>query len=124
MRNELNKKSDGEDFRTTMARVIADRIKQTKRTLIIEFTRNAQVKKPDCKNNFYLIYSAETVKIRKGEATTLNLQFKVNLPEGIEAGIGLLPTLVSNSLRIENFKCLLNKTKDEFIELDLLNQNY
>ena len=43
MRNELNKKSDGEDFRTTMARVIADRIKQTKRTLIIEFTRNATV---------------------------------------------------------------------------------
>ena len=38
--------------------------------------------------------------------------------------MGLLPTLVSNSLRIENFKRLSNETKDKFIELDLLNQNY
>ena len=83
-----------------------------------------KLKNQTTKKNFYLIYSRETVKIRKDEATMLNLQFKVNLPEGIEAGIGLLPTLVSNSLRIENFKRLSNKTKDEFIELDLLNQNY
>ena len=48
MSNKLNGISDDdEDFRTTMARVIADRINQTKRTLIIEFTRNAQVKKLD-----------------------------------------------------------------------------
>ena len=124
MSNELNEMSDDEDFRTTMARVIADRTNQTKITLIIEFTRNAQVKKSDYKEKFDLIYSLETVKIRKSKATTLNLQFKVNLVEGIEAGIGLLSTLVSNSLILENFKRLSDKTTDEFIELDLLSQNY
>ena len=73
MSNKLNEISDDdEDFRTTMARVIADRINQTKRTLITEFTRNAQVKKLDYKENFYLVYSPEIVKIRKGEATMLN----------------------------------------------------
>ena len=92
--------------------------------MITEFTRNAQVKKSDYKEKFDLIYSLETVKIRKSKATTLNLQFKVNLVEGIEAGIGLLSTLVSNSLILENFKRLSDKTTDEFIELDLLSQNY
>ena len=69
------------DFRTTMARVITDRINQTKRTVIIEFTRNAQVKSQTTKKTFIsYTYSPETVKIRKGEAKMLNLQFKVNLP--------------------------------------------
>ena len=54
----------------------------------------------------------------------LNLQIKINLPEGIEAGIGLLQTLISRNLTIENFKRFSNKTKDKFIELDLLNRNF
>ena len=44
--------NEHEDFRTTVARVTANRINQTKRTLITEFTRKAQVKKTDYKENF------------------------------------------------------------------------
>ena len=44
--------NEHEDFRTTVARVTANRINQTKRTLITEFTRKAQVKKTDYKEKF------------------------------------------------------------------------
>ena len=111
------------DFRNAMKNVIADRINQTKRLLEIGFSRTAQVKKPDFKDNFYLIHSPRTLKIRPCESTILNLGIKINLPDRIQAGFGLLTSVVLNSLTIENFKHITNKTKDKFAELDLLNRN-
>ena len=49
---------------------------------------------------------------------------KINLPDRIEAGFGILPSIVSSSLTIENFKRITNKTKDKFVKLDLLNRNF
>ena len=66
-----------------MENVIADRINQTKRLLEIEFSRTAQVKKPDVKDSFYFIHSPRTVKIRPCESTTLNLGIKINLPDRV-----------------------------------------
>ena len=65
--------------------------------------------------NFYVVYSPETVKIKPCESKLLHLKTKINLPVGIEASIGLLLTYVARNLRIENFKRFTNNTKDESI---------
>ena len=107
-----------------MAEIISERINQTKRVLEIEISRTAEVKKPEFKDSFYLIYSPRTVRIRPCDSTKLNLGIKINLPDRIEAGFGILPSIVSSSLTIENFKRITNKTKDKFVKLDLLNRNF
>ena len=53
----------------------------------------------------------------------LNLRLKVNLPNEIEAMIGLLPSFVSRKLSKENFNWISNKRKDEIIQLDILNRH-
>ena len=50
----------------------------------------------------------------------LNLSLKVNLPDGIEAMIGRLPSFVSRKLSIENSNWISKKRKDEIIQLDIL----
>ena len=114
------------EHNATVAEVMSNRINENKRTLITEFSRTAEAKKPkyNDKGNFYVIQSSKTAKTKPCETMMLNLQIKINLPEGIEAGIGLLQTLISRNLTIENFKRFSNKTKDKFIELDLLNRNF
>ena len=54
----------------------------------------------------------------------LNLRLKVNLPDEIEAMIGLLPSFVSRKLSIENSNWISNKRKDEIIQLDILNRHF
>ena len=49
---------------------------------------------------------------------------KINSPDRIEAGFRLLPSIISSSLTIEKFERITNKTKDKFVELDLLNRNF
>ena len=114
------------EHNATVAEVMSNRINENKRTLITEFSRTVEAKKPkyNDKGNFYVIQSSKTAKTKPCETMMLNLQIKINLPEGIEAGIGLLQTFISRNLTIENFKRFSNKTKDKFIELDLLNRNF
>ena len=109
-----------------MGNVIMNRINENKRTLAIEFSRIAAVRKPKLneEETFFILYSPETVKIRPCEGSLLNLKIKINLPPGIEAGIGLLQVFITRNLTIENFKRLSNKAKHEFITLDLLNGNF
>ena len=74
-------------------------------TIKIEFLTKSEVKKPKLNNdgNFYIIYSPEKVKLRlQDTAIMLNLRLKVNLPDEIEAMIGLLPSFVSRKHSIEN----------------------
>ena len=54
----------------------------------------------------------------------LNLRLKVNLPDQIEAMIGLLPSFVPRKLSIENSNWISNKRKDEIIQLDILNRHF
>ena len=88
----------------------------------MEISQTAEVKKPEFKESFCLIYSPRTVNIRRCDK--LNLGIKINLPDRIEAGFGLLPSIISSSLTIEKFERITDKTKDKFAELDLLNRNF
>ena len=54
----------------------------------------------------------------------LNLRLKVNLPDGIEGMIGLLPSFVARKRSIENSNWISNKRKDETIQLDILNKHF
>ena len=116
--------SNYDNVRSEHEIIMAEVINQTKRVLEIEISQTAEVKKPEFNDSFYLIYSPRTVKIRPCQSTKLNLRIKVNLPDRIEAGFGLLPSIISSSLTIENFERITNKTKDKFFELDLLNRNF
>ena len=95
-------------------------------TLVFQFSRTADVRKQKVneEETFFILYSQETLKIRRCEGSLLNLMIKINLPPGIEAEIGLLLTFITKILPLENFKCLSNKAKQEFITLDLLNRNF
>ena len=54
----------------------------------------------------------------------LNLRLKVNLLDGIEGMIGLLPSFVARKRSIENSNWISNKRKDETIQLDILNKHF
>ena len=92
----------------------------------IEFLTEPEVKKPKLSNDrsFYIIYSPEKIKLRPRDSAMLNLRLKVNLPDEIEAMIGLLPSFVSRKLSIENSNWISNKRKDEIIQLDILNRHF
>ena len=95
--------SNYDNVRSEHEIIMAEVINQTKRVLEIEISQTPEVKKPEFKDSFYLIYSLRTVKIRPCQSTKLNLRIKVNLPDRIEAGFGLLPSIISSKLTIENF---------------------
>ena len=54
----------------------------------------------------------------------LNLRLKVNLPDKIEAMIGLLLRFVSRKLSIENSNWISNTRKDEIIQIDVFNRHF
>ena len=88
------------------------------RTIKVEFSTLSEVQKQlklSTNENFYVVYSPETVKIKPCESKLLHLKTKINLPVGIKASIGLLLSYVARNLRIENFKRFTNNTKDESI---------
>ena len=70
----------------------------------IEFLTEPEVKKPKLSDDgsFYIIYSPEKIKLRVRDSAMLNLRLKVNLPDKIEAMIGLLPSFASRKSSIEN----------------------
>ena len=54
----------------------------------------------------------------------LNLRLKVNLPNEIEAMIGLLPSFVPRKRLIENSSWISSKRKDKIIQLVILNRHF
>ena len=66
-----------------------------------EFLTEPEVKKSKLSDNgsFYIIYSHEKIKLRPRDSATFNLRLKVNLPNEIEAMIGLLSSFVSRKLQ-------------------------
>ena len=92
----------------------------------IEFITEPDIKRPKLSDDgsFYIIYSIEKLKLRPRDNTLLNLRLKLNLPEKIEAMVGLLPSFVSRKLSIENSNWISNRRKDETIELDILNKHF
>ena len=93
----------------------------------IEISTGLQIKKPPqlgANGTFNAIYSPMKFKLRPCEGTMLNLQLKIKLPDGIQGIIGLLPSLILQSLTIENSKRITSQTQNEVITLDLLNRNF
>ena len=93
----------------------------------IEISTGLQIQKPPqlrTNGTFYAIYSPMKFKLRTCESIMLNLQLKIKLPDGVQGIIGLLPSLILQSLTIENSKRITLQTKDKLIKLDLLNRNF
>ena len=67
--------------------------------------------------SFYNIHSPR-------DSAMLNLRLKVNLPNEIEAMIGLLPSFASKKLSIEKSNLISNKRKDKIVQLDILNRHF
>ena len=95
-------------------------------TITVEISTDVDVKQPKLNDDgsFYIIYSTEKIKLRPRDSAMLNLRLKVNLPDGIEGMIGLLPSFVARKLSIENSNWISNKRKDEIIQLGILNKNF
>ena len=92
----------------------------------IEISTGLQIQKPpqlSTNGTFYAIYSPMKFKLRPCESIVLNIQLKIKLPDRVQGIIGLLPSLILQSLTIENSKRITSQTKDELIKSDLLNRN-
>ena len=98
---------------------------ETKREIVI--STGLQIQKPpqpSANETLHAIYPPLTFKLRPCESIMLNLQLKMKLPDGVQGIIGLLPSLILQSLTIENSKRITSQTQDEIIKLDLLNRNF
>ena len=93
----------------------------------IEISTGLQIQKPpqlSTNGTFYAIYSPMKFKLRPCESIVLNIQLKIKLPDRVQGIIGLLPSLILQSLTIENRKRITSQTKDELIKSDVLNRNF
>ena len=93
----------------------------------IEFSTGLEIQKPpqlSADEKFYIIYSPVKFKLRPCESIMLNLQLKMKLPDGVQAIIGFLPSLILQSLTIANSKRITPQTQDELIKLDLSSRNF
>ena len=54
----------------------------------------------------------------------LDLELKINLPEGLEQTMKLLPYYSRKGLLLENLDWMSNRTNDNKIQVDILNKNF
>ena len=84
------------------------------------------IKKPDMtsRDRFYKIYSPLTFKLKPRDDIYLDLKFDIQTPETIEPWLNLLPSFKSMGMHIKNNDWISNKTKDNTIQLHLLNKSF
>ena len=94
--------------------------------LTVNFNSYVGIKQPDKtdKGKFYKVYSPEKFKLRPRDHIHLNLKFNIQTPERIEPWLSLLPSLKEMGLHIENNDWASNITKDNTIELHILNRSF
>ena len=63
-------------------------------------------------------------KLAPREDIYLDLKFAINTSPGIEPWVNLLPSLKGIGLKLENQDWVLNKTKDNTIQLHILNRSF
>ena len=92
------------------------------RYLTVTFNSYTGIKQPHITNadKFYKIYSSEKFKLRPREDIYLDLKFNVKASKELDPWISLLPSLKGCGLTIAN----QDKTKDNTIQLHLLNQSF
>ena len=95
------------------------------RHLTVNFNSYIGIKQPNMtdKDTFYKVYSPEKSKLKPRDDIYLDLKFDIQTPE-IEVWLNLLPSLKSLGLHIENEDWASNKTKDNTIQLHILNRSF
>ena len=76
------------------------------------------------KDKFYKVYSLEKFKLRPRDDIYLDLKFDIQMPETIEAWLNLLRLPKSLGLHTKNEDWASNKTKDNTIQLHILNRSF
>ena len=96
------------------------------RYLTVNFNLHTGVKQPDItsKDRFYKVYSPLKFKLRPRDDIYLDLRFDIQIPETLEPWLNSLPSLKRIGLHIENNDWVENKTKDNTIQLHILNRSF
>ena len=96
------------------------------RHLTVNFNSYIGIKQPNItdKDRFYEVYSPEKFKLKPRDDIYLDLKFDIQTPETIEPWLNLLPSLKSLGLHIENEDWVSNKTKNNTIQLHILNRSF
>ena len=96
------------------------------RHLTVNFNLHIGVKQPDMtsKDRFYKIYSPLKFKLRSRDDIYLDLKFNIERPEKLDLWLNLLPSLKGMGLHIEDNDWAENKTKDNTIQLHILNRSF
>ena len=76
------------------------------------------------KDKCYKVYFPEKFKLRPREEIYLDLKFNIQTPEIIDPWLNLLPWLKGKGLHIENEDWASNKTRDNIIQLHVLNRSF
>ena len=108
------------------ARNIANKMTTYYRYLKVEFISHTDIKQSNMtdQERFYKVYSPEKFKLAPREDIYLDLKFDINTPPGIEPWLNLLPSLKGIGLKLENQDWVSNKTKDNTIQLHILNRSF
>ena len=96
------------------------------RNLPVTFNSYTGIKKPDMTNSdkFYKVYSPKKFKLRPREDIYLDLKFNVEASKELDPWISLFPSIKKLGLNIENEDWANNLTKDNTIQLHLLNKSF
>ena len=96
------------------------------RNLTVTFNSYTGIKKPDMTNSdkFFKVYSPRKFKLRPREDIYLDLKFNVEASQELDPRISLLPSIKGLGLNIENEDWPNNLTKDNTIQLHLLNKSF
>ena len=96
------------------------------RHLTVNFNLHTRVKQQDMtsKDRFYKVYSPLKFKLRWRDDIYLDLKFDIETPETLKPWLNLLPSLKGIGLHIENDDWIQNKTKDNTIQLHILNRSF
>ena len=99
---------------------------ETFRELLVTINVHGGIKKPEytTQNRFHKVYSLEQFKLKPREDIYIDLKFDIQTPETIQPWLNLLPSLKEMGMHIENDDWIENKTKDNTIQLHILNRSF
>ena len=75
-------------------------------------------------DKFYKVYSPKKFKLRSRDNIYLDLKFNVEASKELDPWISLLPSIKGLDLNIENEDWANNLTKDNTVQLHLLNKSF
>ena len=98
----------------------------THNNFIVEIDSHSQVNQLNmtAKGDFYKIYLLKKFKLRPRGDVFLESKIKINVPKTLEPWINLLPSLKGLGLKIEDNDWVSNKTKNDTIQLHILNRSF